>query len=428
MTVVRSGAASDVGRVRTINQDMVLQTASLFAVADGMGGHVGGEVAAKLAVDTLKAVFGRQASTEGLEQAVSDANAAVWSQGHATSDLRGMGTTLTAAALVVGSDGRDKVALANVGDSRAYLFTAGHLTQITVDHSLAEEKVRYGEMTEAEAAVHPHRHILTRALGVSDGVEVDVWELHLRTGDRLMLCSDGLTNEVPEEEIAQVLSSEPDPQVVATALVNAANRHGGNDNISVLVVDVLVGDDSVATPDIVTSRAARPVTRPRAPVLAVDGSITGAVPQSTGDLADLERQAPTAAPPAVESPREQWRGRAGLDGSQSADAWGCPVDHAARVPDSTTCASRSGDRAGERTGQRPFRRAGAQGEPAGAPPTPGGPEASDLPSARLRRARGGGGGCGLRCGPLVRHRQLVRDRARQRAGCVPRAAGWPAVV
>jgi protein phosphatase len=274
MTVVRSGAATDVGRVRTVNQDIVLQTSNLFAVADGMGGHVAGEVAAKLAVDTLKAVFGRQASTEGLEQAVSDANAAVWAQGHAVSDLRGMGTTLTAAALVVGSDGRDKMALANVGDSRAYLFTAGQLTQITVDHSLAEEKVRFGEMTPAEAAVHPHRHILTRALGVGDGVDVDLWELHLRTGDRLLLCSDGLTNEVPLEEIARVLSDVPEPEVVARTLVDSANRHGGNDNISVVVVDVLVGDDAVATPDVITARPPRSTPTP--------GTPSG--PSDTGDL------------------------------------------------------------------------------------------------------------------------------------------------
>ena len=223
------------------------------------------------------------------------------------------------------------MALANVGDSRAYLFTAGQLTQITVDHSLAEEKVRYGEMTEAEAAVHPHRHILTRALGVSDGVEVDVWELHLRTGDRLMLCSDGLTNEVPEGEIAEVLSSEPDPQVVATALVNAANRHGGNDNISVLVVDVLVGDDSVATPDIVTSRAARPIARPSAPLLAVDGSITGVVPQSTGGVADLEGQTATA-PPAVEWTERDVRAASPLAGSD--------VPGNAGVPSTTSSAAR----------------------------------------------------------------------------------------
>jgi hypothetical protein len=167
-----------------------------------------------------------------------------------------MGTTLATAALVVGGDGRDVIALANVGDSRAYLYTAGRLTQVTRDHSLAEEKVRFGELTEAEAAVHPHRHILTRALGVGPDVDIDLWELHLRTGDRLLLCSDGLTNEVPEARIAEVLAAEPDPDSVAHQLVQEANDHGGNDNITVLLVDVLVGDDEVATPDVVSSRSA----------------------------------------------------------------------------------------------------------------------------------------------------------------------------
>ena len=256
MTVVRSGTASDTGRVRSVNQDLALRTPNLFAVADGMGGHVGGEVAARVAVEALRVAFGRQSSTGALERAVAEANAAVWSQSQDRADLRGMGTTLTAAALVVGGDGRDMVALANVGDSRAYLYTAGRLTRITVDHSLAEEKVLYGELTEAEAAVHPHRHILTRALGVSPNVEADLWELHLRTGDRLLLCSDGLTNEVPEPRIAEVLATVPDPTVVAQQLVRAANDHGGNDNITVLVVDVLVGDDEVATTDVIDPRPA----------------------------------------------------------------------------------------------------------------------------------------------------------------------------
>ncbi len=273
MTVVRSGTASDTGRVRSVNQDLALRTPNLFAVADGMGGHVGGEVAARVAVEALRVAFGRQSSTGALERAVAEANAAVWSQSQDRADLRGMGTTLTAAALVVGGDGRDMVALANVGDSRAYLYTAGRLTRITVDHSLAEEKVLYGELTEAEAAVHPHRHILTRALGVSPNVEADLWELHLRTGDRLLLCSDGLTNEVPEPRIAEVLATVPDPTVVAQQLVRAANDHGGNDNITVLVVDVLVGDDEVATTDVIDPRPAS-VGR-GAPAVAAAGLASG---------------------------------------------------------------------------------------------------------------------------------------------------------
>jgi PPM family protein phosphatase len=245
VTVVRSGSATDVGRVRSSNQDLSLEGPDIFAVADGMGGHAGGEVAAQVAVDTLGSSFSRQSTLAGLRQAVTEANSAVWRRSQVQNDLRGMGTTLTAVALVAGTDGRDVIALANVGDSRAYVYSAGQITQVTVDHSLAEEKVRQGEMTEAEAAVHPHRHILTRALGVSSAVEVDLWELHLAAGDRIVLCSDGLTNEVGANQIAEVLGAVADPAEAARVLVHAANEHGGNDNITVVVVDVLVGEQAV---------------------------------------------------------------------------------------------------------------------------------------------------------------------------------------
>ena len=166
----------------------------------------------------------------------------MWRQSQIQSDLRGMGTTLIAVALVAGNDGRDVVALANVGDSRGYVFSGGRISQITADHSLAEEKVRQGELTEAEAAVHPHRHILTRALGVAVDVEVDLWELRVQTGDRILLCSDGLTNEVDADRIAAVLGAVPDPTDAARALVKAAIEHGGNDNITVVVIDVVLGE------------------------------------------------------------------------------------------------------------------------------------------------------------------------------------------
>ncbi len=138
------------------------------------------------------------------------------------------------------------LALANVGDSRAYVFADGEMTQVTDDHSLAEERMRHGEMTEAEAAVHPQRHILTRALGVSDYVEADMWELELRTGDRLVLCSDGLTNEVDSDEMAGILGEVDDPEEAAQRLVEVANEHGGADNITVVVIDVQVGEEGDA--------------------------------------------------------------------------------------------------------------------------------------------------------------------------------------
>ena len=252
MTVLRSGSASDVGRVRNVNQDLPLERPNLYAVADGMGGHVGGEVAARVAVETLEQAFEREPTVEGLLEAFSEANTAVWHESQVNADLRGMGTTLTAVALVGGTAGGDVLALANVGDSRAYLFSGGAITQVTDDHSLAEERMRQGEMTEEEAAVHPQRHILTRALGVSSQVEADMWELELRTGDRLLLCSDGLTNEVGSDEMAAILGEVDDPADAARRLVDVANGHGGADNITVVVVDVQVGEEGDGTESKVT--------------------------------------------------------------------------------------------------------------------------------------------------------------------------------
>jgi PPM family protein phosphatase len=272
VTVLRSGSATDVGRVRKINQDLPLEAINLYAVADGMGGHVGGEVAAQVAVDALLRVFTSEPTTAGLRDAFDKANSAVWQEGQEHSELRGMGTTLTALALVGGDDGRDTLALANVGDSRAYLFSDGQIVQVTADHSLAEERMRHGEMTEEEAAVHPQRHILTRALGVSSEVEADMWDLQLRSGDRLVLCSDGLSNELTSDEMAEVLSRVRDPGEAAQELVEAANEHGGSDNITVVVVDVLVGEDTPPDASVITPLGARAGS----PLLVGPASATGA--------------------------------------------------------------------------------------------------------------------------------------------------------
>src|SRR5205823_5486211 len=144
-------------------------------------------------------------------------------------DQRGMGTTLTAVALVE-EDGEDRLAVVNVGDSRAYLLQQGELEQLTDDHSLVAQLVREGQLTPEEATVHPQRSIITRALGLDPEVEVDMWELTPYRGDRLLLCSDGLTNELDDERIASVLRSVADPQEAANQLVQEANARGGNDN------------------------------------------------------------------------------------------------------------------------------------------------------------------------------------------------------
>jgi protein phosphatase len=238
MNVLRPGSATDQGRVRPSNQDRFLVTPYLVAVADGMGGHNGGEVAAGTAVTALNENFGAQGSSEQLLEAVDTANKAIWELSREEGDLRGMGTTLTALAIVSDS-GIEQLALVNVGDSRAYLYAEESLAQLTADHSLVEEMVRQGELTPAEAAVHPHRHILTRALGIEASVEVDAWRFEPAEGDRVLLCSDGLTNELSEEEIAEVLASEQDPDSAAEELVRLAVDHGGNDNVTAVVVDVV---------------------------------------------------------------------------------------------------------------------------------------------------------------------------------------------
>ena len=248
MTVLRSGSATDVGLVRSSNQDLALETSSLFAVADGMGGHAGGEVASRVAIDALTAAFGRQPTGVGLREAVVSANTAVWERSLERTELRGMGTTLTAVALV-DEGGRDVLALVNVGDSRSYRFHDRELTQVTHDHSLAEEMVQNGELTSAEAMVHPHRHILTRALGVSPDVDVDLWRIRPTRGDRFLLCSDGLTNELGDSQIIEILATVAEPQDAADLLVRAARTHGGSDNITAVVVDVVIGEeDSGSTP------------------------------------------------------------------------------------------------------------------------------------------------------------------------------------
>jgi protein phosphatase len=285
-----------VGRVRKVNQDMPLEATNLYAVADGMGGHVGGEVAARVAVETLQLAFTREPTTSGLLEAFSEANLAVWQESQANAELRGMGTTLTAVALVGGADGRDTLALANVGDSRAYVFSDGQIVQVTADHSLAEERMRHGEMTEEEAAVHPQRHILTRALGVSSEVETDMWELHLRSGDRVVLCSDGLSNEIGLDELGRILEAQPDPGQAAHQLVEEANARGGSDNITVVIVDVMVGDEDAETSSVVTPIG----TRAGAP-LVLAGGVAGAAAALGGGGVDALTGVVPAGPHAAET-------------------------------------------------------------------------------------------------------------------------------
>src|SRR6266508_4001901 len=201
-----TGAATDVGRVREGNEDAYLvdDTMGLVAVADGMGGHRAGEVASATALEALRAAV---TSGRPLRESIQDANEAVFTKSLTDTSLRGMGTTLTAGTLASGGT----LLVGHVGDSRAYLLHDGELKQVTVDHSLVEELVREGRLTADEAAVHPQRSIITRALGVDASVEVDVYPVELATGDVLLFCSDGLTAMLHSDLIASELRREEDP-------------------------------------------------------------------------------------------------------------------------------------------------------------------------------------------------------------------------
>jgi protein phosphatase len=237
VTRFRWGLATDVGRVRSVNQDNALAIEGLFAVADGMGGHRGGEVASEVAVRALRERAPVLTSIDLLE-AIHLANDAILGQSHEDPSLRGMGTTLCVLALV-DADGDERLAIANVGDSRVYLFANGELEQMTDDHSLVAALVREGRLTPEEAEEHPQRNILTRALGIDHEVSVDAWEVPPFVGDRWVLCSDGLFNEVSVDQMAAVLRRLDDPTEAASELVRLANDGGGRDNITVLVVDVV---------------------------------------------------------------------------------------------------------------------------------------------------------------------------------------------
>jgi protein phosphatase len=242
VTELRVGSATDVGQVRTNNEDQLLVTDQLFAVADGMGGHAAGEVASLTAVEALRAAFEGHASADGLADAVREANRAVWRRAAEQMELRGMGTTVTAVALVE-EDGEMQLVVANVGDSRAYLLRDGELDQITDDHSLPEEMVRRGELAPEDAVMHPQRHILTRVLGMDQEIEVDCFRIVPYKGDRVLLASDGLTNEQTDDQIASILRRLADPEDAAKELVREAKANGGNDNITVVVIDVVDDDD-----------------------------------------------------------------------------------------------------------------------------------------------------------------------------------------
>jgi protein phosphatase len=237
--------------IRSMNEDAFFVGDSVFAVADGMGGHLAGEVASAMAIEALTKLG--ETDVDSLALAVLDANDQILQMSRADASRRGMGTTLTAVALVhatddsdasAGMNAKEHLAIINLGDSRTYRMRNGHLEQVTIDHSYVQELVSAGHLTADEARFHPQRNIVTRALGIEPDVGLDVWTLDLVKGDRFLLCSDGLVDEVADEQIESVLRELPEPQAAADALVDLANRFGGRDNVTVVVIDVLEGADA----------------------------------------------------------------------------------------------------------------------------------------------------------------------------------------
>jgi protein phosphatase len=230
------GAATDVGRARERNEDSYLAMPPVFIVADGMGGHRGGNVASSLAMQVMSGLS-NGGTSEALAERVRQANNAILERARGDRSLQGMGTTITATSFENGN-----LHLAHVGDSRAYLLRDGRFQQVTTDHTLVHEMVKRQQITPEEAEHHPQRSILTRALGVDDGVEVDKIDIPVQAGDRILLCSDGLHSMVDEPTIAQVLQQEHDPQRAAEQLVAKANEAGGLDNITVVIMDFADGE------------------------------------------------------------------------------------------------------------------------------------------------------------------------------------------
>ncbi len=255
---LRGGSCTSVGQVRENNEDnlhlWLRDTFVVAIVADGMGGAAAGEEASRLAVETVESGFLRddqvrfKAMADDLiriemRAAIREANAVIVNRAAGNPELRGMGTTVTM-AFVRGSH----VIVAHVGDSRAYHVDGGtrHITQVTIDHSFVEALIAAGHLTQEQAEEHPMQHVLYRALGQGDEIDVDIYETRMRASDRLVLCSDGLTRHVKPNEIAEIVLSTDDPTVAAERLIERANALGGVDNVSsvVLIVDSVQDDDA----------------------------------------------------------------------------------------------------------------------------------------------------------------------------------------
>lgn len=233
MTRLRTAGRTDIGQLRETNEDVTVSSDCLALVADGMGGHPGGEIAANVVAGMVQAAFTGQ-SVDELESAVRAANWAIRERAVAEPGLEGMGTTICAAGVLTSG----QVALVNVGDSRAYLWHEGALSQLTHDHSLTSELIERGELRVEEAPEHPYYGILTRAIGVGSDVEIDRTTVVVERGDRIVVCSDGLFNELSDDEIVRTMARGGDVAAVVDILISRAIAQGGRDNVSVVVAEV----------------------------------------------------------------------------------------------------------------------------------------------------------------------------------------------
>ncbi|MGA9245497.1 MAG: Stp1/IreP family PP2C-type Ser/Thr phosphatase [Silvibacterium sp.] len=239
MVNLEAAGRTDVGQVRTTNEDAFgcCVEAGVFALCDGMGGAAAGEVASRIAVDTLINQLCVAESQENrrkvLEEAIATANQLVHARAEKEAALHGMGTTLVAVAI-----GSDRALIGHVGDSRCYLFRRGHLSRLTHDHSLVDEQVRLGQLTQDEAERSPLRNVITRAIGTQTSVSADIAELPLQPDDVLLLCSDGLTKELSDERIAAVLGDDGNLDELCGRLIDAAKAAGGHDNVTAVLAKV----------------------------------------------------------------------------------------------------------------------------------------------------------------------------------------------
>jgi PPM family protein phosphatase len=284
---------TDTGRQRRDNEDSAFARAPLFVVADGMGGAQAGEIASRLAIETFEHDLpDGLAPEQGLAQRVREANRRIYESAHEERERAGMGTTLTAAYLE-----EQSLAIAHVGDSRAYMLRDGSLRRLTRDHSLVDELVRRGKLTEEQAAEHPQRSIITRALGPEPEVEVDTWSYPVRSGDVLLLCSDGLTSMLSEEQVGVILSHAATLEQAGDELIAAANAAGGRDNITVVLFEVQ--DAGGPSSDVEQTMAGVPAPGTGT---ADPDTLTGAEAVGTGRVATAtapvrKRPVPAARPP-----------------------------------------------------------------------------------------------------------------------------------